>query len=1097
MPSFVRYYGNHTAAGVSSVTLSSFTVTSGDTGVIGLFWTNTSSAGVRLAHSQFIDTLGNVWTVVPLSQQFNGSLPGPYQGVILVANIVTGGTASLTVNFGISIVNNAYISGFELSGTLSVVDQYASNSVASGDPTNPTGDSVTISQSNEVLIAYGMSNIATGVGSGWSNPGSTGNSKAFLMYQFGGSSGTSYTATLTTSGGNAAYSFAILSLYQSSPAATPRLSQDYGSNTGVGVTSIALANAQLTAGNLAIIAVAVTSQTGITISSVTDTLGNTWTPIPNTFQTGAGGGVKTSQMFYSKIVNGGTSTITAALSGSSTAMIGGCEFSNPPPTLDTSSSNKTASTTSPTIVATLTNPNELVISAFFGSPTSGTPLFVPNNNETMGAGAGGVGTFDGFIQFAIAPSTSWTAGVTGNSATDSWNAGIVAFGPPPPPSHFIDCDAQVKQSKSHFIDAFAKATQASHLIDADAFNPNAPHSHFIDCFPGQGRSYVLLAGKIQFPIQPGAWVKLNGTVLNPARGGVNLAGTIVAASARNFVNLAGRTQVTPRSFVKLLGTIQKGGSPSHNIDCAAAVPTRSFVNLASTILQKLSIGGCGNYPDISYVKLAGWIRDPKQSVQAPGSGLLPADDFNSALLAAGAYDQVSEVILAGIPLIVTGFTVGVISYQTRTRTWLKLVDEAPNGDFITTKVETKKLPTGQVITTTTTTEQNQDKTIVTVTTQNGNTPNLVQKKITQSSKTGQETVREVVTNTTAGVISTQETKTVFTKPPVSDNVQPLKVTTLDGILHFQFFGSANPEWAGGDVEGVTKINTQVSIQPGVLNGQSTDQFGNPILQKTTLTSEIDPTGKEIDTTVVEIGTRGDYGTTTTDTVENFNGIQTNVHKVVNYPNGSQQISDTTTNNITGDSLEQVVEIDTDIYGNVTTTTTKTETTTAPNPSVPGGFQTTKTQTVTTQINGVTTQEVTTTTDNNFEDSIVNDKIRVFLIQEFTIQCVIDWQNMDAILEYNIQHQTQYALVELFGQQLGNAQLSYALRQRLIQQLNQAANCMIPITLQALGKTYQVVFAPSASAFRAKYIPGTEPHVYELQLILQERSNLINGTRQFG
>jgi hypothetical protein len=41
-----------------------------------------------------------------------------------------------------------------------------------------------------------------------------------------------------------------------------------------------------------------------------------------------------------------------------------------------------------------------------------------------------------------------------------------------------------------------------------------------------------------------------------------------------------------------------------------------------------------------------------------------------------------------------------------------------------------------------------------------------------------------------------------------------------------------------------------------------------------------------------------------------------------------------------------------------------------------------------------------------------------------------------------------------------------------------------------------VFAPSASAFRPKLIPGTEPHVYELQLILQERSDLINGTVGF-
>jgi hypothetical protein len=876
----------------------------------------------------------------------------------------------------------------------------------------------------------------------------------------------------------------------------PAFVRNYGNGSASATNTITLGSLTLTSGDLGIMVVIANNGGGAITppSTITDSLGNVWTLLVQAswniaFQW-------QTFLYYSNLTVGGTAsfTFTQTAGGNGLLRIGGSEYSGAS-VVDNGSLNNVTSTSGSvavTIGTTLAAGNELVFAAFVCS----------QSGITAGSGWTTQGAFsvtNDFGEYQVAGSSGALTATTAGNGThvQQFEGVIAAFSQPPSASHQIDCDAQLTQNKSHNIDCFAKATQASHKIDADAFNPNNNHSHFIDCAPGQGRSFVKLAASVITPIQPGAWVKLNASILAPGRNSVNLAATIVAKSNLGFVNLAATIRQSNRSFVKFAATIQKGGSPSHNIDCAAAVPTRSFVNLAATIQQKLSIGGCGNYPDISYVKLAAWIRDPKQSVQAPGSGLLPADDFNAAALAAGAYDQVSQIILAGIPLIVTGFTVGVISYQTRTRTWLKLLDEAPNGDYTTTKVETRKLATGQIITITTTTEQNQDTTIITVTTVNGDTPNLVQTTVTSTSKTGQSTVREILTNTTAGTVTSQETKTVFTKPPTSDNVQPLKVTTLDGIIHYQFFGAQNQEWAGGDVEGKTLTTTQVSIQPGVLNGQSTDQFGNPILQRTTLVTQVDPTGKETDTTTVEIGTRSDYGTTVTDTESDFNGIQTKTHKVVNYPNGSQQITDTTTNALTGDSFETTTEIVTDIYGNVTTTTTAIETKTVADPTAPGGFRTTTTKTVTTLLDGATTSEVTTTTDNNFEDSIVNDKIRVYLIQEFTINVVIDWQNMDALLEYNIQHQTQYALVELFGQQLGNAQLSYAFRQRLIQQFNQAANCMIPLTLQALGKTYQVVFAPSASAFRAKYIPGTEPNVYELQLILQERSNLINGTRQFG
>lgn len=666
--------------------------------------------------------------------------------------------------------------------------------------------------------------------------------------------------------------------------------------------------------------------------------------------------------------------------------------------------------------------------------------------------------------------------------------------------HMTTPDAQVNQI--HFI-AFGEAAVVGdhdkvHNVDMDIFDPTMRLVHNVDLLPTRPfRSFVNLNSNVIPPItDPNAFVKLNSTVLTTNRSFVLLAGTIRSANNRSFVKLNATVQSQVRSFVKLAGTVTKGNSPTHNVDMVIAQINRSFVNLAGTIVQPLTSGACGSFPNISFVKLAGWIIDPKQSHQAPGTGLLPIDDFQSSLIAQSVYHAVSQIILDGIALIITGFTVGVISYQTRTRTWLRRVDDAPSGILISTEKQVRQLATGQVITTITTTEQNQDTTIVTVQTINGNTPNLVQKTVTETTRTGKTTTREITTNTTNGIINQVQKKTITTQPPFKDNVQPIKVTTLDGVQHYQFFNAVNPEWAGGDAEGTTETDTTTQITPSSLNGQTHDQFGNPILSKVTTSTETDPTGKVIETRTEEIGTRRDVGTIVTDTESDFNGIQTTTISKTTYPDGSQDVKTTVTNNTTGDSIQTDVSVNTDIFGNVTTTTTVTETKTFVDP-VTGIVRETVTRTETTQVNGVTTNEITSTVNNNFEDDIINDKIREYLIQELTITCSMDWQNMDALLEKQIQHQTQYALVELFGQQLGNAQLSFALRQRLIQQFNAATDCMIPLKLIALGKTYDVVFAPSASSFRAKYIPGTEPHVYEVQMILQERSNLINGTRQFG
>lgn len=665
-------------------------------------------------------------------------------------------------------------------------------------------------------------------------------------------------------------------------------------------------------------------------------------------------------------------------------------------------------------------------------------------------------------------------------------------------------------SFSHNVDVYVKVTYVSHSVDAYILGTSK--SHNIDVYVSNPSSltvkvnFVNVAGSLFTRISPNAYIKLTGTLLKPGRQFVNLAGTLVAPLQRGFVNLAGTFQSKTRQYIKLKGTLSNDKLKSHNVDCLISVPSNlSFVNLAGTLIAKVSKGPCGSFPDAVYIKLAGWLVKPASqgdSIQQPGQGFPISNDWLSSQDALASYKAGSVFTIkgstlpsGGISLLVTAATFGVQSFQTRTRTWLRRVDAAGSGILLTTKTNTHTLPNGSVVTTTTQVRQQQDTTATIVTIQNSATPTRTSVIVTEKNQYGQTVVRETDTNIINGVVNSLETKNIFTEPPTKDNIQPLVVRTLDGIIHYQFFDQANKEWAGGDAEGTTQTTKAVKIVPGTLNGKTTDPFGNLIYNQITDQTETDPTGKVIETHTEEIGTRKDIGTITTDTTSQFVGLQTTVTKTVNNPDGSQTITVTTTNQLTGDSVETQTETVTDEYGQVTTTVTTIETKTFPDP-VTGVERQQVTKTVNITKGGVTLTDSTVETTNDFEDDIVNQKIKVYSIQEFTLTCVIDEFSMLALSEINITHQRNYALLELFGQQLGNANLSYLLRQKLIDQFNQANACIIPVTLLALGRNYQVVFAQSASAFRAKYIPGTEPHAYELQLILQSRSDLQNGTFGF-
>lgn len=639
-------------------------------------------------------------------------------------------------------------------------------------------------------------------------------------------------------------------------------------------------------------------------------------------------------------------------------------------------------------------------------------------------------------------------------------------------------------------------TDQSHNADLNVVATAQSHGADINVSPIVNREYVRMQGLILFPIGPSDMLKLGATMAAPAHDFVQLAATIRAADNRDAVKLGGLLKSVGNEYVRLGGTVMLGGVPTHSADLMIAFQTLEFLRLGGTINTTIKQGPCGSFPDSSYVKLGGWIVSavPGQtSKQMPGTDY---EDFLSSDVALSAYRQVSRFVLNGLGLIVTAFSAGVVSFQTRTRQWLRRVDAAPSGIVISTETQTRTLPTGEVITTTTERKLLKDIEATTVTTKTNRSPGRTTVQVIERSKTGKEVNREIKTNTSSGITHTVEKKTVTTSPPTKDNIQPIKVRTLDGFEHFQWFDAVNPEFSGGDQEGTTVTDHREQVIPSELNGQTVDAFGHPILALVVDETSSRPDGSVTETHTETIGVQNRGGTEVTDSESSFDGDKVISKSTTTHPDGSKTIVESTKDAQSGVSVEVTTDVATDEVGRQTTTTTTVERTTFFDAAQQKNRTTEKRTVTVVQNNEVQSSEVTEVTRDDFEDDIINRKIKVYLVQEFTITCIMDWQTKDALLETQIAHQKGFALLELFGQQLGNANLSWELRQRLIQQFEEANSCIAPVKLEALGKTYDVVFAPSASAFRAKYITGTEPHVYEVQLILQQRSDLITGTKGF-
>jgi hypothetical protein len=904
------------------------------------------------------------------------------------------------------------------------------------------------------------------------------------------------TATIT-GGSNADGALTAAAL---KPAGSPKIVQQAQDTNDLSPFSVAFPSAN-TAGNSILVAIAAENDTVNAV--VTDTKGNSYSKVVESDTSGLG---TSAAIYRADNILAGANTVNV------TSHIGSVIILETTPlgTVDQiGTANDASGTTHAGPTVTTGQSNELCI-AMCSAATG-------NSSFPGSAKWSGFGNPQGMLQHQSQDSAG---SITGNFTTNATVATASAIATFPAPSgattvnnvHNVDAYVQATQDKTHNIDAFIQAgstVDQMHNVDADILVPaqvsevhnvdayvqivQISHSIDADIIVVALVSFVRFFGSIIFPINPtNGFVRLAGTVLEPQLSFVNLAATIEGKSL-SFINLAGTVQVALRNYVKLAGNISSDKTPTHHVDADISTQSLSFVQMVGTIVGAVSPGPCTKFPDASYVKLAGWIVIPGDSVQMPNSGFSRADDFLSSQVALQAYKPMSIISLAGYNLIITAFTAGVFSWQTRARTWLTRQDEIPNGILLTTTTSVHTLPNGAIVTTVTQVKLVQDVQVTIVTIKNSATPQRTSVIVTEKNQSGQTVTRETDTTNVNGVISTQTKKTVYTQPPDVDNIQPITVRTLDGVTHYQFFDQVNTEWAGGDQEGVTQTQTQETITPGSLNGKTQDQFGNPILTRISDTIVNDPTGKLTHTHTEETGIRG-VGTTTTDTQDSFNGIIETTIATTTFPDGSQEVKKRVKNSLTGDTTETSTEQVTDEFGQITTTVTHTEIKTFADP-VTGALRQVTTKTVNVTKSGVNTVDSTVVTTDNFEDVIINDKIRVIAIQEFTITCVIDEFTMFALWEINESHQKQYALQELFGQQLGNANLSYALRQRLIGQFN-AANCVPCVNLQANGRTWCVVFAPSASAFRPKLILGTEPHVYELQLIVQARSNLIDGTIGF-
>lgn len=299
---FIQYAQGTSGSGVANVSTSSLTLTAGNLAVVSVLVGN----GTEQHVSSVTDSLGNAYTFAG-THIFNASLFGGAALEVWYCQNCLGGTTTVTANWssagGFSLIELGEYSGIATSGALDV----AISSEGAGTPT--IGPSSSTAQAEELVIAA-VSTDSTGcvAAAGYTNRSSD---LSFLDMVTSVAGAQSYNPSSCTSGNY------VANLLTFKAASGPVVLRNYGLTQGSGtITSMSLNPAIVDVGGLVVINGAFGTIGSPVISSVTDTLGNVWFPIPNTYFINTAQNVGAG-MWGSVITVGGTTTITINWSGGS------------------------------------------------------------------------------------------------------------------------------------------------------------------------------------------------------------------------------------------------------------------------------------------------------------------------------------------------------------------------------------------------------------------------------------------------------------------------------------------------------------------------------------------------------------------------------------------------------------------------------------------------------------------------------------------------------------------------------------------------------------------------------------------------------------
>lgn len=328
---------------------------------------------------------------------------------------------------------------------------------------------------------------------------------------------------------------------------------DKGSTAGA--TTVATAGITTTSGNMLVATVSVDNGPK-TVSSLTDSKGNTWTALTGNPQSATGSNI---YAYYAKNITGGAGhTLTANLSGSAPASISLAEFSG-------------RDTVSPVVVQ---QPNqESTRSSSHSSAATGT---IPNSGCDLVVLVGDSALFDLGANETYTPGTGWTL----PAASDVNTAGTTTT------SYLL-----YKENVGTTTDTATWTNSAGTITAASWIIALAP----------VGGATSLSIGTLT------ASVAIQSINLSRTGGG----GTFIMYLAPVFADL-----ILAGGFTTSTGSPGGGGGGGTPPVFSANASNLTYLQLVNQVLQALRESSVNSVQDNSYSKLIGkWINDAKRQVE--------------------------------------------------------------------------------------------------------------------------------------------------------------------------------------------------------------------------------------------------------------------------------------------------------------------------------------------------------------------------------------------------------------------------------------------------------------------------------------------------